>query len=94
MRTENDCPLGYFFAFCSFHTSAFEYVRQNKASCGRGFAANMDLYGLGIRTSIYLQWDSALLAKNILLSARQEFQKLYSAFSIAIYLATFVTSFN
>lgn len=70
MKTKNDCPLEYLFAFYSFHTSAFEYVRQNKASCGRGFAAKMDLYRLGIRTSIYLQWVSALLAQNILLSAR------------------------
>lgn len=79
--------------FHRFHARTFESIRQNSTLCSRGFEANTDLYGLGIRSGIYLQWISALLLNNLLSSTKIEVQKLYLAFSLAVSLATSVASF-
>ena len=77
----------------TFDMERFRSLQVNQTLCNQGFKGNNDLYGLGIRTSLYLQWLSALLANNFLPGARQELQKTYLLFSLAICLATIITSF-
>ncbi|KAL8858529.1 MAG: hypothetical protein Q9178_005027, partial [Gyalolechia marmorata] len=71
----------------------FHSIRRSQNLCGQGFMGNTDLYGLGIRTGLYFQWISALLANNLLPDTRQELQKIYLVFSLAICLATIIASF-
>jgi hypothetical protein len=75
-----------------FDANAFESVRTNHTLCSQGFQGNSDLYGLGIRCGVYLQWASCLLANNFLSSTRQELQKVYMICSLAICLATVIIS--
>ncbi len=77
----------------AFNMELFHTIRRSQTLCGQGFMGNTDLYGLGIRTGLYLQWISALLANNLLPDIRQELQKIYLVFSLAIYLATIIASF-
>lgn len=68
-------------------------IQNNHTLCDSGFQGNVDLYELGIRTGLYLQWISASLANNLLPDTRQELQKVYLIFFLAICLATLVASF-
>ncbi|KAF2786711.1 hypothetical protein K505DRAFT_259300, partial [Melanomma pulvis-pyrius CBS 109.77] len=53
---------------------------------------NIGFYGLVIRFGVYLQWVSSLLANNFLSKSRQEIQKVYLVFSMAICLATLIAN--
>ena len=77
----------------AFDMELFHSIRMSQNLCGQGFMGNTDLYGLGIRTGFYLQWISALLANNLPPDTRQELQKIYLIFSLAICLATIIASF-
>ena len=76
----------------AFNMELFHSIRMSQNLCGQGFIGNTDLYGLGIRTGLYLQWISALFANNLLPDTRQELQKIYLIFSLAICLATIIAS--
>lgn len=76
-----------------FDMERFRSIQVNKTLCNQGIQGNNDLYGLGIRTSLYLQWISSFLANNLLPETRQELQKVYLIFSVAICLAMIITSF-
>jgi hypothetical protein len=54
---------------------------------------NADLYGLGIRAGIYLQWIGSLLANNLLQKSGKELQKVYLIFSFSLCVATYAMSF-
>ena len=71
----------------------FRSIQANHTLCAQGFEGNNDLYGLGIRISLYLQWLSVFLANNLLPVTRQELQKANLLFSLAICLATIIASF-
>ena len=71
----------------------FRSIQANQTLCGQGFEGNSDLYGLGIRISLYLQWLSSLLTNNFLPETRQQIQNLYLVSSFAVCLATIVASF-
>ena len=70
----------------------FRSIQVNQTLCGQGFKGNNDLYGLGIRISLYLQWLSSFLANNFLPGTQQVLQKTYLMFSFAICLATIIAS--
>ena len=76
-----------------FDMERFRSIQLNQTLCGQGFEGNDGLYGLGIRISLYLQWLSSFLANNFLPGTRQELQKAYLIFSMAICLAAIITSF-
>ena len=78
----------------SFDDVIYRSVHLNQDLCYQGFAGNTDLYGLGIRTGLYLQWLSSLLANNTLPETRQDIQKVYLVFSMAICFATVISSFS
>ncbi|KAL3476198.1 hypothetical protein BJX99DRAFT_258713 [Aspergillus californicus] len=59
-----------------------------------GFPGNPDLYGLGIRTGIYLQWISALTSSYFHLEDTPLLLFNYFAFSLAIMAALFVLTFH
>ena len=71
----------------------FRSIQRNQTLCDQGFKGNNDLYGLGIRISLYLQWLSSFLENNLLPRTRQELRKPYLIFSTAICLVTIITSF-
>ncbi len=83
--------LGPFYQ--SFDIEPFRNIQMNQTLCDRGFEGNNDLYGLGIRISLYLQWLSSFLANNFLPGTRQDLQKPYLIFSLAICLVTIISSF-
>ena len=83
----------YFTFYQTFDMDRFRSIQENQTVCGQGFEGNNDLYGLVIRISLYLQWLSSFLANNFLPGTRQELQKAYLMFSLAICLATVIASF-
>lgn len=71
----------------SSHASLI-YHRSNQ-DCG--FEGNADLYGLGIRLGVYLQWISALCAGQLLPSeVRTSLANTYRWFLLAIFIALVV----
>lgn len=68
-------------------------IQRNATLCSQGFKGNDDLYGLGIRTGIYLQWIASLLANNLLSENRRELQKVYLIYSLAVCTATMISTF-
>lgn len=71
----------------------FLSVRADGELCYQEFQGNGDLYGLGIRIGIYLQWVASLLSNNLLPENRKEHDTAYLIFSTSICAATFVSSF-
>jgi hypothetical protein len=67
-------------------------ITVDEVLCGEGFEGNSDIYGLGIRVGIYLQWASCLLANHTLPNTRIDLAKDYLIFLIAIAVAVFVMS--
>ncbi|KAL3496157.1 hypothetical protein BJX62DRAFT_194197 [Aspergillus germanicus] len=55
-----------------------------------GFSGNPDLYGLGIRLGVYLQWLSAVIATSLRLTDSFILFTTYSGFSFAIMVALLV----
>ena len=80
-------------SYSIFDMEQFRSIQINQTLCDQGFEGNNDLYGSGIRISLYLQWLSSFLANNFLPGTRQELQKPYLIFSMAICLVTIITSF-
>ena len=78
----------------TFNATLSHSIQQSHTLCSQGFEGNSDLYGLGIRTGIYIQWISSLCANNLLPEDRKELQKVYLIFSLAICIATMVSSFG
>lgn len=76
----------------SFDLELYSSIRNNQTVCNQGFLGNADLYGLGIRCGIYMQWVSSLLANNFLSNTRQGIQQVYLVFSLAICLAVLISS--
>lgn len=62
--------------------------RENPNSCG--FQGNSDLYGLGIRLRIYLQWIACLLANHFTTAVRDGLLDGYAIFTLALTIATIV----
>ena len=67
-------------------------IANNETLCGQGFVGNSDIYGLGVRLGIYLQWLSCLLANHTLPDTRSALAQAYMIFLIAICAAIVVMS--
>ena len=80
--------------FLEFDMQAFDAIRHDQILCNQGFIGNSDLYGLGSRVSLYLQWLTALLVNNFVPRIRHEFRKVYLAYSLGLCIATFVFTFS
>jgi hypothetical protein len=59
-----------------------------------GFVGNSDLYGLGIRLGLYLQWFASWLANIWLKDERRGLAETYMVFSLALFIALFVATFQ
>ncbi|KAG8530599.1 uncharacterized protein KY384_004637 [Bacidia gigantensis] len=81
------------FRYIAFDMRAALNIQNDPTLCHQGFVGNQDLYGLGIRLGIYLQWVSSLLANNLLPESRKEPQKAFLIFSLAICIATITSTF-
>ena len=77
-----------------FDMELFRSIQANQTLCDQGFVGNQDLYGLGIRAGIYLQWVSSFFANNLLPNTHKELQQVYLVFSLAICIATLVSTFT
>ena len=80
-------------SWSNFNMEQSLHVRGNETLCGQGFQGNADLYGLGTRIGIYLQWLACLIVNNFLPEDRKGLQRMYLATSMVLCLATFVASF-
>ncbi len=60
----------------------------------RGFTGNSDVYGLGIRLGIYLQWLASLIANPLLKSERASMAASYLTFSVALAIAVLLLAFQ
>ena len=59
-----------------------------RQACNNGFQGNDDLYGLGIRIGIYLQWISSLLTNVLLPTGTSDYLDTNSIFLFAVFIAT------
>ncbi|KAF2803285.1 uncharacterized protein BDZ99DRAFT_468260 [Mytilinidion resinicola] len=59
-----------------------------------GFSGNSDLYGLGIRIGVYLQWFTSQIAFYFHLEGSNDLSDAYILFSIALEIALFVLTFQ
>ena len=80
--------------FSDFDMQAFDAIRHDQTLCNQGFIGNADVYGLGSRISLYLQWLTALLVNNFVPRSRHEFRKIYVAYSLGLCIATLVFTFS
>lgn len=59
-----------------------------------GFAGNSDLYGLGIRVGIYLQWISSIIVNHFLSSQIKNYAATNIVFGFAICVALLILTFR
>ncbi|ETS86942.1 hypothetical protein PFICI_00770 [Pestalotiopsis fici W106-1] len=78
----------------AFSMADFLKIKNDSVLCYQGFQGNQDLYGMGIRYGIYLQWIASILSNNFLPGTRLEIQSLHLLFSIGICVATLVFTFR
>ena len=72
----------------------YSQVSSNDTLCGQGFGGNSDLYGLGQRLGLYLQWTTALVINNLLPEGRSIFRVVYLGYSLTVCITTFVLTFT
>ncbi|PMD31289.1 hypothetical protein L207DRAFT_572957 [Hyaloscypha variabilis F] len=65
-------------------------IWEDEQLCAVGFQGNSDIYGLGIRIGLYLQWFSSLLANHALVETRKSLSQAYLIFSLAIFITIMV----
>jgi hypothetical protein len=65
-----------------------------RVSGGCGFVGNSDVYGLGVRLGVYLQWISTVLANVYLPNERRGMVAASLAYSIAMFIALLVLVFD
>ncbi|KAJ4006118.1 hypothetical protein NW752_001368 [Fusarium irregulare] len=75
-----------------FNQTWFLEIDNNADICYQGFEGNQDLYGLGVRGCIYLQWIAALITNNFLPATRQVSRGAWLTFSTAMCILAFVAS--
>jgi hypothetical protein len=90
------CPLALltwalFFFGDRNHSSAAACADRLRVN---GFVGNPDLYGLGIRLGIYLQWITFLIAEAARPEETSEITGAYAAFSIALLVAMLILIFE
>ncbi|RBR08455.1 uncharacterized protein FIESC28_10255 [Fusarium coffeatum] len=80
--------------YYAFNETRFLQIHNDANICYQGFEGNQDLYGLGVRLCIYLQWIAALITNNLLPNAQQISRGTWLIFSIAMCIIVFVASFT
>ena len=55
-----------------------------------GFVGNSDIYGLGVRSGLYIQWVTSLLANHLLREESRALMRSYLIFHIALCIAVVV----
>ena len=76
------------------YQQVYSQVRSNDTLCGQGFEGNSDLYGLGQRLGLYLQWTTAIVINNLLPNGRSTFRVVYLGYSLTVCITTFVLTFT
>ena len=66
----------------------------NSSLCDSGFIGNSDIYGLGVRSGLYMQWVSSLLANHLLREESAALMGSYLIFHIALCIAVAVLTFQ
>lgn len=66
----------------------------NGSLCDSGFVGNSDIYGLGVRSGLYIQWVSSLLANHLLREESTALMHSYLIFHIALWIAVAVLTFQ
>nr|CEG05498.1 unnamed protein product [Fusarium clavum] len=89
----NRSNLSESFNYPVFNESRFLQIHNDANICYQGFEGNQDLYGLGVRLCMYLQWIAALITNNFLPDTRQTFRSTWLIFSMAMCVLAFVASF-
>jgi hypothetical protein len=69
-----------------------EALTASTPACG--FQGNPDLYGLGIRLGVYLQWISAFIVYQWYPKGREELTFAYTVFIVALSITTIVLTTN
>ena len=73
----------------SFDEIEYLHIKNNHTLCERGFIGNQDLYGLGNRMGLYLQWITAFVVNNTLPYQRKPLRVIYLAYALAVAVATY-----
>ncbi len=66
----------------------------NSTLCDSGFVGNSDIYGLGVRSGLCVQWVSSLLANRLLREESTALMRSCLIFHIAIWIALAVLTFQ
>ena len=66
----------------------------NSTLCDLGFVGNSDIYGLGVRSGLYIQWVTSLLANHLLREESTALMRSYLIFHIALCIAVAVLTFQ
>ena len=66
----------------------------NSTLCDLGFIGNSDIYGLGVRSGLYIQWVSSLLANHLLREESTALISSYLIFHIALWVIIAILTFQ
>ena len=69
-------------------------MRSDSTLCDSGFVGNSDIYGLGVRSGLYIQWVSSLLANHLLREESTALMRSYLIFHIALCITVAVLTFQ
>lgn len=69
-------------------------VLLNQRQCQSGFQGNADLYGLGIRLGVYMQWVACVIANQILGDHGWVLRQACFIFSVAICITIVILTFQ
>ncbi|CAG7558349.1 unnamed protein product [Fusarium equiseti] len=89
---QNASEQDYVLSWLAFNETRFLQIHNNENICYQAFEGNQDLYGLGVRSCIYLRWIAALITNNFLPDARQTFEGTWLIFSIAMCIVALMAS--
>ncbi|KAI1071671.1 hypothetical protein LB507_005322 [Fusarium sp. FIESC RH6] len=89
---QNVSERDYVFSWLNFNETRFLQIHNNEDLCYQGFEGNPDIYGLGVRLCIYLQWIVALITNNLLPHGRPTHQAAWLIFSIGMCIVAFLAS--
>jgi hypothetical protein len=74
------------------NVTLYDNIRANQTLCAHGFQANADLYGLGVRFGVYMQWISSIMTNHFLPTDTTVLQRVYLIFCLAICVTTVILS--
>ena len=66
----------------------------NNTLCDSGFIGNSDVYGVGVRSGLYIQWVSSIVANHLLREESTALMNTYLIFHIALWITIAVLTFQ